>query len=520
MTTIVPPDGTGSAVQLPAGTASRVVPVDATRRNGATGPGVTWRGGSTAVGGVTRDGGVTGRGGAGGRRRAWPPVDRLMPGDLVTLAMDVGPVPSHVGAILRFDGVPGGDPAAAERLIGERAWAVRRLRQRLVPAPPGCGPPVWVDDADADPSRHVRRITCPAPGDERALLDLAAQIVTAPLPPTRPLWSAAVLTGLADGGVAVLIVLHHVVADGVGGLAVLSALVDGAPEPGPLAAAQPAQLMPSRRELAVDVTARRLRAVLRLPGAVRSLRTWFGAAGGSRPDPAVACSLVRPTGRRRRYEVVRTDAAPLRALAHRHGATVNDAVLVAVTAALHDLLAARGEAVDPIAVGVPVSRRRATTAARLGNQVAPILVPVPVTGDIPQRLGRIAATVRTGRAAATGPPPVGLATAMRLAARLGLLRRYMAHQQRMHTMVSSIHGPDEQVAIGGATVVSIVPLVSAETGNVTVSFDVLSYAGVLTITAIADPDAVPDLSDLVTALRSELATLAAATPAISRCGPC
>jgi WS/DGAT/MGAT family acyltransferase len=403
--------------------------------------------------------------------------------------------------------VPGGDTAAAERLIGERARAVPRLRQRLVPAPPGCGPPFWVDDPDADPSAHVHRISCPAPGDERALLDLAARVVTAPLAPARPLWSAAVVTGLADGGVAALIVLHHVVADGVGGLAVLSSLADGAPEPSPLPAASPA---PSRRELAVDATARRLRAVRRLPGAIRSLRNWFGAAGGSRPD-AAACSLVRPTGRRRRYDVVRAEAAPLRALAHRHGATVNDAVLVAVTAAMRDLLASRGEAVGPIAVGVPVSRRRATTAARLGNHVAPILVPAPVTGDILQRLERVAATVRTGRAAATGPPPVGLATAMRLAARLGLLRRYMAHQRRMHTMVSSIHGPDEQVSIGGAAVLSIVPLVSAETGNVTVSFDVLSYAGTLTITAVADPDAVPDLPDLIAALRSELAALTATT---------
>ena len=474
--------------------------------NAARHDGATRHGGRIRPGASTTDGGATGAGGgagASGRPRA--PVDRAAPGDLVTLAMDLGPVPSHVGAILRFDGVPGGDPAAAERLIGERAWAVRRLRQRLVPAPPGCGPPIWADDAGADPSRHVRRIACPAPGDERALLDLAARVVTAPLPPARPLWSAAVVTGLADGGLAVLIVLHHVVADGVGGLAVLSALVDGAPEPGPLPAAEPA---PSRPELAADATARRLLAVLRLPAAVRSLRRWLRVAGGSHPDPAAACSLVRPTGPRRRYEVVRADAAPLRALAHRHGATLNDAVLVAVTAALRDLLASRGETVDPIAVGVPVSRRRATTSARLGNQVAPILVLAPVTGDIPERLERIAAMVRTGRAAATGPPPVGLATAMRWAARLGLLRRYLARQRRMHTMISSIHGPDEPVALGGAAVVSIVPLVSAETGNVTVSFDVLSYAGTLTITAYADPDAVPDLPDLVAALRSELAALA------------
>lgn len=54
------------------------------------------------------------------------------------------------------------------------------------------------------------------------MLDLAARLMTTPLPSTRPLWSAALVTGPADGGVAVLVMLHHVLTDGVGGLAVLS----------------------------------------------------------------------------------------------------------------------------------------------------------------------------------------------------------------------------------------------------------------------------------------------------------
>jgi len=436
-------------------------------------------------------------------------VERATPGDLITLAMDAGPVPSQLGAVLRFAGIPGGDPAVLQRLVAERAGAIPRLRQRLVRSPPGCGPPVWVDDPGADPARHVRVTSCPPPGDERALLDLAAGVLTTPLPPGRPLWSAVVVTGLADGGSALLVVLHHVVADGVGGLAVLAALADGAPDPGPLPPARPA---PARRVLAADATARRLRAVRGLPRTVRSLRRWLRAAGGSRPAPAAACTLVGPVGARRRYEVVRVETGPLQALVHRHGASVNDAVMLAVGSALGDVLAARNEAVDPIAVGVPVSIRRSTTMERLGNQVAPILVPVPGTGDLADRLERLADTVRTGRAAATQPPPAGVATVMWWASRLGLLRRYMAHQRRMHTMVSSLHGPDRQLTLGGSAIVSIVPLVSAETGNVRVSFEVLSYAGTLTITAVADPDTVPDLAYLTAALGAELAALAG-TPA-------
>ena len=78
----------------------------------------------------------------------------------------------------------------------------------------------------------------------------------------------------------------------------------------------------------------------------------------------------------------------------------------------------------------------------------------------------------------------------------------------MHTIVSSLHGPDRGITLGGSPVVSIVPLVSAETGNVRVSFDVLSYAGTLTVTAVADPDTVPDLSTLTAALRAALGSRA------------
>ena len=51
----------------------------------------------------------------------------------------------------------------------------------------------------------------------------------APLPRSRPLWSATFVTGLADGGTGLVIVMNHVLADGIGGLAVLAGLVDESP---------------------------------------------------------------------------------------------------------------------------------------------------------------------------------------------------------------------------------------------------------------------------------------------------
>lgn len=66
--------------------------------------------------------------------------------------------------------------------------------------------------------------------------------------------------------------------------------------------------------------------------------------------------------------------------AHRHGGTVNNAVLTVIAGALHRVLGTRGESIDTIAIAVPVGGRRSATASELGNQVGPMLVPVPGAG--------------------------------------------------------------------------------------------------------------------------------------------
>ena len=110
------------------------------------------------------------------------PVDRASPADLMQLATDVGPAPMHVGALLILDTGPGFNVAEAQRLPGERVHAVPRLRQRLRRTPPGCGRPFWADDPAFDLRHHVRQLPCPPPGDQRALLEVAAAVTGAPLP--------------------------------------------------------------------------------------------------------------------------------------------------------------------------------------------------------------------------------------------------------------------------------------------------------------------------------------------------
>ena len=69
-------------------------------------------------------------------------IDRASPADLVMLAVDTGPVPEQLGALLLLDNGSDLDPDAMLRVIADRATTIPRLRQRLVWPPAGCGRPV------------------------------------------------------------------------------------------------------------------------------------------------------------------------------------------------------------------------------------------------------------------------------------------------------------------------------------------------------------------------------------------
>jgi WS/DGAT/MGAT family acyltransferase len=433
-------------------------------------------------------------------------IDRASPADLAALALQAGGgVPAQFGAVLVLDGATGFDLEPARRDLVARIERVPRLRQRLTRLGPGLGRPIWVDDPHFEPGRHVRAVRCPDPGDERELLAVAADVVVTPLPLSRPPWSATFVTGLTGGRTAVVLVMHHVVADGVGGLAILDRLLA---DPG-TSARRPDRRFPwpgpGRRALVLDAGTTVLHALAGLPRWWRELRRSASAQGGLRALRAGDCSILRPTGPRRRLAVVRADLDAVRATAHQHGATVNDVLLVAVAAALHTFLAGRGEHLDTVRIAVMVGSRRAGDTDATGNGAAPLLVAVPGTGSLPDRLARTVGLVRAARAAAAGRPVVALLQPLfRRAAALGLYRFYLSRQHRMHTLVSNVRGPGRRLHLGAATVLDLIPISVAEAGDVAVQFVAASYAGVLTVTVVADPVHLPDLQALVTALQDEL----------------
>lgn len=395
-------------------------------------------------------------------------IERASAIDMMERATATTPAAGQVGAVLLFASARCLELDIVRSALADRISGVPRLRQRLRSVPFACGRPIWVDDPSFDIADHVNEVRCPSPGDRTALFAVVSDVVVTRLPPERPLWSATLVTGLTDGATALVLVFHHVMA------------------------------------LFADAMRSRLRSLVHFRHGIRRVRDAGAELGTSRRTVrAPRCSLNGPVGPRRCLSVAQTDLHAIHAAARQHGASVNDAVLAAITGALRMFLSERGEDVAHFGVSIPVSGRQAATATRLGNDVGVMAVMLPATGTAGARMEAIAAITRARKQAPGAASATILAPALRVLAATRTLNWMTRHQRMVTTFVTNLRGPESRVAFLEAPVTEIIP-VSGTSGNVRVAFGVLSDAGTLTVTVVADHDLAGELASLVALLQTEL----------------
>jgi WS/DGAT/MGAT family acyltransferase len=403
------------------------------------------------------------------------------------------------------------DVARIRRELAVRARQLPALGRRVVWTRWGEGRPVWVPDPSFDPAAHVRTATLPAGQD---LHGWAAGRAVRPLDLDRPLWRAEVVDGLPVGRFAVLLVVHHILADGLGGVALAGALMDPAPDTRGSSDHPPAARwvpsLPSRRDLRRDARQearselRRVRPpslsglarVARSAHQFRTMMTDFRAAPPT--------SLPRQIGPDRRLVIVRQPLVDLRNAGHALGATVNDLILVALTDGLRDMLAARGDQVAErtLRAIVPASTGRA------GQVVGMLVVDLPVGEPDPRRrLTLVRASTAAAKARLSGADadaaevlrlPVAVARpVVRWARRFG--------SRRIDVSLADVAGPTGPLWLAGARLehaVPIAPLVPL----VPLAAAALSYAGELAISVNADA-AIAELDVLSSGMEASFAVL-------------
>jgi WS/DGAT/MGAT family acyltransferase len=447
-----------------------------------------------------------------------PVVERLTAEDLSMLWPDRLGWPQDIGVIAVLDAATIVDAAGRLRIgqvreaIAGRLHLVPRLRQILYDPPLVAGRPVWVDAPDFDIAEHVQVLTLPEPADEQHLLRVCEGLHRRRLDRSRPLWQLWLLAGLSDGRVGMFMKLHHVVADGVAGIALFGALLDPAPTPTagtvspwtPRPAPALARLVADNLRRRVDGFAARAGRLVHPARTVR--RMWAGASALAeliRQERAPDCGLNRPIGADRAIGLARGDLATAKQVAHSAGATVNDVVLATIATALRDLLKSRGDTVEGLVLraAVPVSLHRAGADPAQGNMDGGMMVALPIgEPDTLARLRVIAADSRRRKADALRLAGSGISASV-TARRLML--RMMAHQHMANVYLANVPGPPMPLYLAGARILEMFPVVPL-TGNVTVGVGVLSYAGQLNATVVADPHAVPDLPVFLAGLQRAL----------------
>ncbi len=403
----------------------------------------------------------------------------------------------HVGlAIGGMAIIEGGAPddGRLETLLKERIRAIPRCTQLLRSQPLHLGPPKWVNDPGFDVNRHVRRFALPRPGDDAELFRAVADVLQRRLDRDRPLWECWVIEGLKGNRWAILLKIHHSIADGVSATRILTRLCDEtdgdafAPAVRPHRAAtapvhlRPVPHLPRRNpadnlwRVATTLTSAAARTVL---GAAETAAGLIQLGAGS--------SLGGPVSATRCYRAVRVPLAEVEQVCRGFDVTVNDVALAAITEGFRSVSLHRGEQPRP--------------------DSQPALLPVEEHDPV-QQLRTV--HIRLRRAQQGGQRSAGsmvTSAADHLPFRLTRLITRLP-QRSLVTLKTNVSGPLRRLKLAKRNVIEVLPIPPIAP-QLRTGVAVLSYADDLVFGITADDDAGPDVEQLVNGITRAVGRLVA-----------
>lgn len=429
----------------------------------------------------------------------------------------------HEALMWQLEKDPWFDPSGASVAICDRPldmvdfkrrlrWAIvntPRLRERVVSPIGKLTTPEWHFDDEFELEYHIRRIALPGSGSHRELFDLCAQLYQDPFDRSRPLWRVTIIEGLEGGNTALLIKMHHTIADGIGALKMaefymqLSAddelppdidLSEHRPEPIEVddehAGGTP--LIGLLRKVAGEVVswgADPLRVVDIGSDVVATAQESIGDVFGEGEDGG--CSpLLTKRSRQRRFDTFTVDLDKAKKASNRLGGTINDLFLTAVADGAINYHQDFDVRFDTLSMTFVVSTRQ--KGDRSSNAFVPVRLPVDASDmSITDRFEAISAAAgaqKSGRGDTNSMAVVGsIATKLPTSVLTKVARRQTAG---IDVATSNLRGAPFEVYISGARLLENFPFgpVAGTAANVTA----MSYNGTIYIGIMSDPVAISD----------------------------
>lgn len=441
-----------------------------------------------------------------------PKAEALSGPDAAWLRMESETNLMVVNGLLFFD-----DPLSFDELVElteQRLLQVPRFTQRVVTQKRKLNRPRWEPDPHFELRAHIHHVAVPGTG-EAALKDFLSDLVSQPLDPSQPLWHLYLIEG-AGAGNALLTRIHHSLADGFSLLFLLTRLVDpGEPIEFPMGSIT----TPAAPEV-LDEDARapgwmsnlpdvETLAAMSDPGRMRDAARTAGAASAvlgnlltlPRETPT---SLRGQLGTLKRLDWTRPlPLETIKAIGEAFGGTINDALLLALTSSLRELLARRGEPIAEDAslrIVMPVNLHPLEDrGADLGNGFGLVFLELPVGQPDPKR--RLAELKRRLDELKTSPEAwvtfavlgaMGMGPA---SAQHQLLRLFHGKTSGIAT---NVPGPIAPVRFAGRDVTRIMFWVP-QSLDVGLGFSIFSYCGQVQLGIQADERLMPDPAEWVDA---------------------
>lgn len=401
----------------------------------------------------------------------------------------------------------------------ERAIAVPRMRQVLKTHLLDLQPPEWTDSPNIDLSHHIHHVALPHPGSDQELFRVTADIMERRLDRDRPLWECWMIEGLAGGQWAMLLKIHHCIADGITIMHMLSGLSDNGAGETFVTEIRAAKQVPKRwPNLGINplnwaratwrlATGATNSAELAVGGAVRILAGILSPADGS--------PLVGPVTSMRRYSAARVSLQDVAKVEDAFCVTLNDVALAAITASYRDALIRRGKrpGQSSLRTLVPVSVRSNEAMGIPDNRVSVMLPYLPVDRDDPadrlQAVHERLTHAKTSGQREAGSAFIAAVNAVPFALTAWSVRALMKFPQRgVVALATNVPGPRQRLRIMGREVQRMMPIPPIALGLRT-GVAIVSYADELAFGITADYDAAPDVNELATGIEHGIAELVA-----------
>lgn len=407
-----------------------------------------------------------------------------------------------------------------------------RFAQRVVEDAGGAR---WVDH-DVDIRQHVVREKLPrhAHGDRQAALQQRiGELAMVPLDRARPLWQMHLVEDY-DGGSALIIRIHHCIADGIALIQVTMSLVDGGKPPshrrrghhadaveewlGQHLVEPLAGLTVKALEAAGENAAKTLELVLD-PRKRAHASTELAQLGWRMGRDALALLLMpddTPTRLKGKpgtsKRVAWCPPLPLdevKVVGQALGCSINDVLLACVAGAIGQYLRAQGDDVTGMEVRamVPVNLRAPEQAWKLGNHfgLVPLLLPVGIANpvervhEVRRRMEELKGSTQPLLAFAV-LAIAGLLTKPAQDAILDLFRR------KATAVMTNVPGPRERLKFLGATLQDCMFWVP-QSGDIGLGVSVLSYAGGVQFGVMADTLLCPRPEEIIERFQPEFERL-------------